>query len=46
MIIGRWSSNAVLRYIRIQVSNLIKNISNLMVSTRAFYTILEAEVVY
>ena len=33
MIIGRWSSNAFLRYIRIQVTDLSKGISNLILST-------------
>ena len=46
MIIGRWSRNAFLQYIRIQVTNLSKVISNLMVSTRSFYTIPESEVIY
>ena len=46
MIIGRWSSNSVLRYIRIQVSNLIKGISDLLVSTRDFYTTPKAKVIY
>ena len=42
MIIGRYSRNAFLRYIRIQVINPSKGISNLMVSTRALYTIPES----
>ena len=46
MIIGRWASNALLRYIWIQVSNLSKGISDLIVSTRGFYKITEAEVIY
>ena len=45
-IIGRWSSNAFLRYIWIQVSGLSKFIRYLMVPTRAFYTIPKAEVIY
>ena len=39
MIIGQWSRNAFLWYIWIQVSNLSKGISDVMVSTIAFYTI-------
>ena len=46
MIIGWWSRNAFLRYIHIQLINLSKGISNLMVSTRSFYKIPKAEVVY
>ena len=43
---GRWASSAFLRYIRIQVSDLIKGISTLMTNNQAFYTIQEIEVVY
>ena len=46
MIIGWWSRNAFLRYNRIQVRYLSKGISNLVVSTRSFYTIPKAEVIY
>ena len=46
MIMGRWESSAFLRYIRIQVSDLIKGISTLMTNNHAFYTIPEIEVVY
>ena len=46
MIMGRWASSAFLRYIRIQVSDLIKGISTLMTNNHAFYTIPEIEVVY
>ena len=41
MIMGRWSSSAFLRYIRIQVSDLSKVIINLMTNNNAFYRILE-----
>ena len=43
MIIRRWSSNAFLWYIRIQVGDLNKGIGELMVNTQAFYTIPEEE---
>ena len=46
MIMGRWGSSAFLRYILIQVSDLIKRISNLMTNNHDFYTIPEIEVVY
>ena len=46
MIIGQCYSNAFLRYILIHVSDLSKGISDLMVSTRVFYTIPKAEVIY
>ena len=46
MIMGRWASSAFLRYIRIQVSDLIKGISTLMTNNHAFYTITEIEVIY
>ena len=46
MIMGRWESSAFLRYIRIQVSDLIKGTSNLMTNNHAFYKIPEIEVVY
>ena len=39
MIMGRWASSAFLCHIRIQVSDLIKGISNLMTNNHAFYTI-------
>ena len=35
MIMGHWASNAFLRYIRIQVSDLIKGISTLMKNNHA-----------
>ena len=43
---GKWSSNAFLRYIHIQVINLSKGISNIMNNNQALYKILEAEIVY
>ena len=46
MIMGRWSSSAFLRYIRIQVSDLRKSISTLMTNSHAFYTIPKIEIVY
>ena len=46
MIMGRWESSAILRYIRIQVSDISKGISKLMKNNHAFYTIPEIEVVY
>ena len=46
MIIGQWSINAFIRYIRIQFRYLSKDISDLMVSTQNLYTILEVEVIY
>ena len=46
MIIGMWYINDFFRYIRIQVSDLAKGISYLMVSTRDFYTILETYIIY
>ena len=46
MIMGRWESSAFLRYIHIQVSDLIKGISNNITNHHAFYTIPEIEVVY
>ena len=46
MIMGRWASSAFLRYIRIQVSELSKGISNLMTNNRAFCIVTETEVVY
>ena len=46
MIIGRWSNNALLQYIRIQVIDINKCISDLMLPTGALYTTLEAEVIY
>ena len=41
MIIGQWANNDFLRYIRIQVSDLIKGTSTLMTTNHAFYTITE-----
>ena len=46
MIIGQWSSNYFLWYIRIQVRNPRKGISDLTVTTQVFYQITEAEVTY
>ena len=46
MIMGRWTSSAFLRYIRIQVSDLSKGIITLMKNHHAFYTIPELELVY
>ena len=46
MIIGQWLINALLLYIQIQVINISKCIRDLMVSTRTFYTIPEAEFIY
>ena len=45
MIMVRWASSAFLRYIRIQVSDLSKGISNFMKNNHAFYKIPEIEVV-
>ena len=39
---GKWASNVFLRYIRIQVSDLIKGISTLMNNKQSLYTITEA----
>ena len=41
MIMGRWARSTILRYIRIQVSDLSKGIINLMTTNQAFYTITE-----
>ena len=41
MIMGRWQGSAFLRYIRIQVSDLSKEIITLMTENHAFYTIPE-----
>ena len=41
IIMGRWSSSAFMQYIRIQIIDLRKDISNLMTNNHAFYTILE-----
>ena len=46
MIIGQWSSNSFLWYIRIQVSDHSKGIIDLMVSNKALYTIPEAKGIY
>ena len=43
MVMGRWGSSAFMWYIRIQVSDLSKGISNLMKNNHALYTILEIE---
>ena len=46
MIIRRCCSNTFLQYVCIQVINLSKVFIDRMVSTRAFYIITEAEVIY
>ena len=46
MIMERWISSDLMRYIRIQVSDLSKDISTLMANKQDFYTIPEIEVVY
>ena len=46
MIIGIWSNNSIFRYISIQISDLNKVISDLMVTTHAFYKIPEVEIIY
>ena len=46
MIMGWCASSNFLWYIRIQVSDLSKGISTLMINNHAFYTIPEIEVVY
>ena len=46
IIMGRRASSAFLRYIRIQISDFSKGISNLMTNNHTFYTIPEIEVVY
>ena len=46
MIMGQWESSAFLQYIRIQVTDLSKGISNLMKTNHALYKIPEIEVVY
>ena len=46
MIIGRWSRINFLRYIRIQFSDLVKGISDLMVTTHDLYTIPKEENIY
>ena len=45
MIVGRWSSNDLLGYIRIHVSDFSKGISDLMVTTHDFYIISDAETI-
>ena len=45
IIIERWPINDFLRYIRIQVSDLNKDISEIMASKKVFYTIAGAEVI-
>ena len=45
MIIGRWASSAFMRYISIQVSDLSKGISTLVINKQDFYKIPEIEVV-
>ncbi len=42
MLIGRWSSDAFLLYIRKQVQEFSRNISNKMISNENFFTIPEA----
>ena len=42
LIIGRWSINAFLWYIRANVRDLSKGISDIMVNTQAFYKTPEA----
>ena len=42
MLIGRWSSDAFLLYIRKQVQEFSKNISDKMISNENFFTIPEA----
>ena len=39
MLLGRWSSDAFLRYIRTQVKDLARGISEKMLLTEDFYTI-------
>ena len=46
IIIGLWSINSFLWYIRIQVNDISKGIIDLMVSTQDFYIIPEAEVIW
>ena len=46
MIIVRWYNNALLRYMWIEVSDLRKCISDIMVTTQAFYKIPGAEIIY
>jgi hypothetical protein len=37
MLLGRWASNAFLRYIRKQVAELTNNVSQLMITNQAYY---------
>jgi hypothetical protein len=37
MLVGRWASNAFLLYIRKQVAELTNNVSQLMITNRAYY---------
>ena len=46
IIVGLWDSNAFLRYVLIQVSNLRKGIITLMTNKPVFYTEPEAEIFY
>ena len=46
MIMGHWASSAFLRYTHIQVSELNKGISTLMINNHTFYKIPEIEVFY
>jgi hypothetical protein len=39
MLIGRWSSDAFLLYIRKQVQEFTRGVSNRMINTSSFYTI-------
>ena len=44
--IGRLSSNTFFIYVRLQVRNLRKGISDIIISTKIFYTIPETEIIY
>ena len=46
MIVGRWSINVFLRYIRIQVIDISKGNSTFMTNKKSFCTIPEADIVY
>ena len=46
MVMGRWSSNAYFWYIRIQISDLSKGISTLIINKQTFYTIPVTEFFY
>ena len=45
-IMGRWYSNAFLVYIRLQSSDPSKSISDIMISTKLFYTTPETEIIH